>query len=85
MSLNKEKHMPIKPPPIKKEDEIHAIANKGAPSTPINEINSQDGFKNITIRVSLNVLDRIDAAKNKQLGYTRTNWILQAIQKALEE
>lgn len=45
----------------------------------------KDEWLKILLRIPKYVLDRVDEKSKKQIGMTRTQWILQVIQKELEK
>lgn len=42
-------------------------------------------WMNICLRIQKNMVQEIDSLVKEKAGYTRTTWILQAIQKQLKE
>jgi aspartate oxidase len=66
------------------EDEIKKLIDKGAPVKADLKEEELKKWTNINLRIALEMLKEIDAMVNKNVGMTRTSWILQTLQKELK-
>ncbi len=78
--------MVVKPPPSSNETDSKAIdqfINKGGKTKSDNE--NKDEWTLISLRLPKTLLDSVDAKRSKQIGLSRNAWILQMIQKGLQD
>lgn len=66
------------------EDEIKKLIDKGAPVKADLKEEELKKWTNINLRIALEMLKEIDAMVDKNVGMTRTSWILQTLQKELK-
>lgn len=66
------------------EEQIKKLIDKGAPVKEDMKEEEAKKWTNINLRISSDMLNEIDAMVDKDVGMTRTSWILQTLQKELK-
>lgn len=75
--------MPVeKKDPLSKSD-IEKLIDKGA-AVKGDSKNENKKWANINLRIRKEMLNEIDEILSNQFGFTRTSWIVQALQKEIK-
>jgi hypothetical protein len=63
--------------------ELEKLIDKGAPLKEETKIQKSEEWTNINIRITKEMLKKIDHTVKKRVGITRTGWILETLYERL--